>query len=159
MEDLQERKQSQGSVELGDPNWSAPCGNEDEQSYSQVQDPDYPAAEFHRYVVVEYPTCLARALDSFSNPSQGSFSLARSKSMPINHRFHYSAELQEDSSTRNLEISPAFRRTVSPLKRSLSRMQSMDLRALTRRMSIEAGTTPGRWRIQPLSFKPPFLRD
>lgn len=160
MEDLQERKQSQGSVELGDPNWSVPYGHEDEQSYSQAQNPDYPAGEFHRYDVVEYPTYLARALDSFSNPSQGSFSLARSKSRPINYPVHCTTEkLQEESSTGNLEISPAFKRTVSPLKRSLSQMQSTDLRALTRRMSIEAGTTPARGWIQSLSFKPPFLRD
>lgn len=160
MEDPRERKQSQASVELGDPNWSVPYGHEDEQSYSQAQNPDHPLGRFRRYVVEEYPTYLVRAIDSFRNPSQGSFSLARSKSMPPNRRFHYVAEqIQEDPVTENLEISQVFKYTVSPLKRTLSQMQSMDLISLTRRMSNEAGTTPIRRRIQPLSFIPPFLRD
>jgi hypothetical protein len=123
MEDPQERKQSQASVELGDPNWSMPYGHEDEQSYSQAQNPDHPPGQFHHYVVEEYPTYLVRTIDSFRNPSQGSFSLARSKSTPPNHRFHYVAEqIQEDPITENLEISRAFKHTVSPLKRTLSQM-------------------------------------
>ena len=127
MGNLQERKESQGYIELGDPNWSVPYGHEDKQSYFQAQNLSYSSGEFHRYVVEVYP------IDSFSNPSQGSFSQARSRSMPSNHRFHHVAEqIREDSIAGNLEIDPAFKHTVSSLKRSLSQMQSTDLRALTR---------------------------
>jgi hypothetical protein len=158
VEDMQRRELSQTSVELGNPKWSVLHHHGDEQPHSQAQNPDYLPEGASRYVVQDYATYMARALDSFSNPSQGSFSLARSKSMPSRHRFHcVDEQIQEDLPAKNLGISPAFKHTVSPLKRSLSQMQSTDLRALTRRMS--PGTTPVRGRIQPLSFKPPFLRD
>jgi hypothetical protein len=160
MGDLQERTESQSYIELEDPDWPAPYGHEDGRSYSRAPNSRYPPGEFHRYVVEVYPTYLARALDSFSNPSQGGFSLARSKSMPSNHRFHYMAEqIREDPIAGRLEINPAFKHTVSSLKRPLSQMQSTDLRALTKGMSIEAGTTPARGQAQPLPFIPPFLKD
>jgi hypothetical protein len=160
VEDLQERKQSQAFVELGDPNWSAPYGSKEERIYSQTQNLSYTIADFPHHVVEEYPTYRARVLDSFSNPSQGKSSPVRSMSMPSNHRFHYmDQQIQNDNIVGNLEMRPAFKRIVSPLKRSLSQMQSTDLRVLTRRMSIEAGATPVRRRIQPLSFNPPFLRE
>ncbi len=160
MEDLQERKQSQASVELGDPNWSVPYGSEDELSYFQAKNSDFPTGDSHRHVAEYHPTYLARVLDSFNNPSHGNSSLVQSKSMPPNHRFHYvNQQVQEDHIAGNLEIRPAFKQTKSPPKHPPSQKKSPDLRALAGDVSNDASTTLVRGRIQPLSFKPPFLRD
>jgi hypothetical protein len=119
----QKRKQSQASVELGYSNLSAPSGSGDGESCSQVQSPDFSTRDCHNYIVEEYGTHLARALDSFSSSSQVAFSPVRSKSMPLNHRFrNMDQQANGDHIAGNIEISPAFKHTVSLLNRSLSQM-------------------------------------
>jgi hypothetical protein len=53
IEELQERKLSQVSIELGIPNWSPPHDRVEKQPHSQVQDPDGSLGKPYHYLVVE----------------------------------------------------------------------------------------------------------
>jgi hypothetical protein len=143
------RRVLQASVELGDPRWTPHNGHSPE--IPETQPPN-------RGIGFEEQSYFAMATEAMSKQFP---TLRRTKSMPTTSQsWQTTEENQEHCLSDEAVPSPYFRPALSQLQRSQTNeftSQDVSLRALTRKMSIEAGTCVARGRLQTLPFKPPFL--
>jgi hypothetical protein len=152
---IDQNRLSQGSIELGDPNWSAPCCQTEEALDFQAQSPEGSSAK-----------CRAiNQQDSFVRAIQQPFHvLSRSTSVPLISRSPHFAEVaQVEHLGADFTSTQSFRPVISPRRPSLSQplvgtVRATNMRAIMRSMNVEAGTTPVRGRVRSLPLNPPFLR-